>query len=166
MKRFYLFLGIQILGLNFFWSQKTATSLDLVHLNDSNLRKIQKLLINQNQEIFIWDRTTGEKKRQTIIINEYLKSIEISIMPILVSKDNWTIRYKIPIMEVDNVTQDYENSTINFETANNEVEIWEDEFIAGFTDKVSIHCNLKNIRNLAGQLLDQIKNYPKATSKV
>lgn len=146
-------------------AQNEVTPKELAHLNNSNLRSIQYLLLRWQTKTFIPESMTEEQWEQSIYVDEKSAEIIYKIRPATdePKEDRWLATHHIPIFEIDSVTNHYPDQTLVFYTAYGKVDTYLLNDPAAKNERVKMYMQLDRVRNLAGQLGEHIKTFKKSS---
>ena len=141
-------------------AQQQVSSGQLAHLDNSDLRQMQNLLLRWQQDTFTRDLQSNEQWLQSVRVQES-GTILYKIRPIGDTTGPWTITYVIPITSIDHIENDYSNHTIRFFTKENAILVYEQDYPnpAQRLSTIEFYCLLTKVRNLAGQLENAVKHY-------
>ncbi len=145
-------------------AQHQVSSSQLAHLDNSDLRQMQSLLLKWQQDTFTRDLESGEKWLQSVHVEES-GTILYKIRPTGDTTGPWTITYVIPITSIERIENDYTNNTIRFFTKENAILTYELDYPdpAQRSNSIEFYCLLTQVRNLGGQLENAVKHYQQDT---
>lgn len=145
------------------FGQNAVSSADLAHLNHLNLRKIQTLLLQWQDSSFIRDKETGEQWLQDRIRIEEDGTVIYNIHPAQ-NNSNQSLRkltYRFSLRAIEKMENHPQTGELVFFCKPGTVLLFEEDYPepAAMNDQLSIYFFLRKVRNLAGQLQDQLDAY-------
>ncbi|MBL7872570.1 MAG: hypothetical protein JNM78_13215 [Cyclobacteriaceae bacterium] len=157
-------LIVVLLAPQFIRAQNKVSPKELAHLNNSNLRSIQYLLLRWQTKTFIPESMTEEQWEQSIYVDEQSAEIIYKIRPATdePTGDRWLATHHIPIHEIDSVTNHYSDHTLVLYTPYEKIDSYLFDDPAAKNEKVSMPMQLDKVRNLAGQLWTHIQKFQRS----
>lgn len=136
------------------------------YIEDANLGKVQSLL--QDWQYTVFYDESGEPWEQHTRVDEKGQMIYYQLRPFRENntEDEWWVSHHIPVLCIDTVTMNYDDSTISFLTAGDKIGAFQGGFKVGKNKKISLHMQLPKVRNLAGQLQLYIQAYRQQNQKI
>ncbi len=142
-------------------AQKEINPNQLKYLKDDNLRNVQALLLRwQCPEVNLdsWDPAPWE---QSIKVDDNSKQIIYRFRDIYPNGTDttWWVTHYIPILLIDSITGNVADSSITFFTPRSKIDTWHLTYPSMKNEKVVMYMQLGKVRNLAGQLWANIREY-------
>ncbi|MBI1342062.1 MAG: hypothetical protein GC171_03900 [Terrimonas sp.] len=156
MHRYLLFLVAILLLFKTGYSQKK-----FIPPIDYELRSVQDLLSKWACKTYFYDEFPGEPFEQSIQVDERSKQIIYRIRDFTAggTDTSWLATHYIPILLIDSISQNYDDSSLTFFTPYAKIDSWQLDYPAVKNEKVSMHMQLWKVRNLSGQLWGHIRAY-------